>query len=199
VRRYIMDKIRKLGAMGILISDQARSQISKKVRVILRTFGIDNWQSEPHNKNQNFAKQGWKDTKLLANHALDHSGAPRSAWHLAPSHVCLLLNHIARKGLNWHTPIEWLRGFTPDIIVLLASVFWEGVYYKEVKPLFTNTPEKFGRFAGTSAGVGHSMTFIIYIESGDLIHRSSLRSTRHGGVYHNIEAEEKAPSTAPKV
>jgi hypothetical protein len=81
--RCIMDEIRKLGAMDVLISDQVRSQISKKVHNIQRTFGVDNWQSEPHNKNQNFAEQGWQDTKLLANHVLDHSGASRSAWHLA--------------------------------------------------------------------------------------------------------------------
>jgi hypothetical protein len=64
----------------------------------------------------------------------------------------------------------WLLGFTPDITVLLAFIFWEPVHYKEVKPSFANTPEKFGCFAGISAVVGHSMTFIVYIESGDLIH-----------------------------
>jgi hypothetical protein len=66
--------------------------------------------------------------------------------------------------------MEWLLGFTPDITVLLAFVFWEPVYYKEVEPSFATTPEKFGQFAGISAGVGHSMAFIVCIESGDLIH-----------------------------
>jgi hypothetical protein len=139
------------------------------------TFSIDDWQSVPHNKNQNFAKRGWQDTKLLANKVLDHSGAPSSAWFLALSHMCFLLNHVTRKSLNWCTPIEWLLGFTPDISVLLAFIFWEPVYYKEVEPSFTTTPEKFGRFAGISAGIGHLMTFIIYIQSGDLIHQSSFR------------------------
>jgi hypothetical protein len=67
MHRCIMDEVWKLGAMDVLISDRARSQIRKKVHDILRTFGIDDWQSEPHNKNQNFAERGWKDTKLLAN------------------------------------------------------------------------------------------------------------------------------------
>jgi hypothetical protein len=133
-------------------------------------FEIDDWQSEPHNKNQNFAEQGWKDTKLLSNRVLDHSGGPRSAWFLALCYGYLLLNHVARKSLNWRTLIEWLLRYTPDITVLLAFVFWEPVYYKEVEPSFANTPEKYGRFAGISAGVRHSMTFIIYVESGDLIH-----------------------------
>jgi hypothetical protein len=111
----------------------------------------------------------------------------------------LLLNHVARKSLNWRTPIEWLLRFTPEITVLLTFVFWEPVYHKEVEPSFASTPDKFGCFAGISAGVGHSMTLIIYIESGNLIHRSSLRSARYGGVYRNITAEEKAPSIAPRV
>jgi hypothetical protein len=144
-------------------------------------------------------EQGWQDTKLLANRVLDHFGAPRSARFLALSHVCLLLNHVARKNLNWHTPTEWLLGFTPDITVLLAFVFWGPVHHKEVEQSFANTPEKFGSFAGISAGVGHSMTFIIYIKSGDLIHQASLSLVRHGGVYRNTEGKAKVPSGAPKV
>ena len=199
VHRCVEDEIRKLGAMDVLVSDRARSQISKKLHDVLRTFGIDDWQSEPHNKNQNFAERGWQDTKRLSNRVLDHSGAPQSAWFLALFYVCLLLNHVARKSLNWHTPIEWLLGYTPDITVLLAFMIWEPVYYKEVEPSFANTPEKYGQFVGISAGVGHSMTFIIYVESGDLIHRSAVRSARHGGLYTNIHAEGLSPSIAPKV
>jgi hypothetical protein len=176
-----------------------RSQISKKVDDILQTFHIDDWQSEPHNMNQNFAEQGWRDTKVLANRILDHSRAPCSAWFPALSQVCMLLNHVARKCLNWRTPIEWLLGFTLDITALLAFIFWGGVHHKEVEPSCGNTPEKFGHFAGVSAGVGLLMTFIIYIESGDLIHQSSLRSVRHGGPYCNTEVEEKVSSIAPKV
>jgi hypothetical protein len=95
--------------------------------------------------------------------------------------------------------MEWLLSYTPDITVFLFFLFWEGVYYKEVEPAFGNTPEKFRRFVGISAEVGHSMTFIMYAESGDLIHRSALRSARHGGPYQNKEADSIAPSTAPKV
>ena len=58
VHRCVEDEIRKLGAMDVLVSDRARSQISKKLHDVLRTFGIDDWQSEPHNKNQNFAERG---------------------------------------------------------------------------------------------------------------------------------------------
>ena len=177
--------------MDILVSNRAQAQISKKVHDVLRTFAIKDRQSEPHNKNQNYAEHGWKDTKLLSNHVLDTSGAPRSAWFLALKYVCMLLNHVARESLNWRTPTEWLLGYTPDITAFLVFVFWEGVYYKEVEPAFGNTHEKFGRFAGISDGAGHSMTFIVYVESGDLIHRSALRLARHGGPYQKTQPQKK--------
>ena len=83
VHRCILDEIRRLGAMDVLVSDRAQAQISKKVHDVLRTFAIKDRQSEPHNKNQNYAERGWKDTKLLSNRVLDTSGAPCSAWFLA--------------------------------------------------------------------------------------------------------------------
>ena len=44
--------------MDMLISDNARAQISEKVKEILGTFSIKHHLSEPHNKNQNFAERG---------------------------------------------------------------------------------------------------------------------------------------------
>jgi hypothetical protein len=82
----------------------------------------------------------------------------------------MLLNHVMRKSLNWRTSTEWLLGYTLDNTAFLAFLFWEGVQYKEAEPSYRNTPEKFGHFSGTSAEVGHSMTFIVCIDSGDLIH-----------------------------
>jgi hypothetical protein len=135
---------------------------------------------------------------VLSNHVLDHSGAPDSAWFLALNHMCMPLTHVARKSLNWRSAIAWLLGFIPDITSFMAFMFWEGGYYREVEPLCGNTPEKFGHLAGISAGFGLSITFIIYIKSGELIYQSSLRSARHGGPHHNTEAEEKVSSIAPK-
>ena len=106
MHRCILDETRRLGAMDVLVSDRAQAQISKKVHDVLHTFAIKDRQSEPHNKNQNYAEHGWKDTKLLSNRVLDTSGAPCSAWFLALKCVCVLLNHVARESLNWRTPTE---------------------------------------------------------------------------------------------
>ena len=47
------DNIRERGAPTKLISDRAQVEISEKVKSILRTLFIGEWQSEPHQQQQN--------------------------------------------------------------------------------------------------------------------------------------------------
>jgi len=46
----LQDQIRKRGAMDKLISDRTQVEVSRKVKDILRTYMIDDWQSEPRRK-----------------------------------------------------------------------------------------------------------------------------------------------------
>ena len=46
------DNIRRRGAMDKLLSDSAKTEISKKVMDILRVYHISNWHSEPYHQNQ---------------------------------------------------------------------------------------------------------------------------------------------------
>jgi len=117
--KCLMDEIRAYGAMDVLISDRAKAEISNKVKDILRTLVIKDWQSEPHNKNQNYGEHGWRDAQRMSNNLLNYSGAPPSLWFLALKYVTYVMNHTARQSLNWRTPIEWLLGYTPDITVML--------------------------------------------------------------------------------
>ena len=78
--RALMDEIRRYGAMDRLISDNAKAQVSARVKEILRTFCIKDWQSEPYKGNQNYAERGWKDTKTRTNNLLNMSGAPPELW-----------------------------------------------------------------------------------------------------------------------
>ena len=55
--------IRKHGAMDTLISDFAKAEISNKVKDLLRILFIGDIQSEPYNKNQNFAERAWQDVQ----------------------------------------------------------------------------------------------------------------------------------------
>ena len=132
--RTLMDEIRRLGAMDRLISDNAKAEVSKKVKDILRMFVIDDWQSEPYKGNQNFAERGWRDTKAKVNNLLNYTGAPSEVWLLALVYVCFVQNHTAIKSLGWRTPAEWLLGYTLDISVLLQFEFWGAGVLCQVRP-----------------------------------------------------------------
>jgi hypothetical protein len=75
-----MNHIRKYGAMDMLISDRTQAQISQRVVDILNILGIQDYQSEPHNKNQNFAEQVWQQVKLMVEWILNTSNAPADLW-----------------------------------------------------------------------------------------------------------------------
>jgi hypothetical protein len=189
----LMDEIRKYGAMDRLICDNTKAQISSRVKDILRTFYIKDWQSEPYKGNQNFAERGWRDTKAKVNNLLNTAGTPGNAWLLALGYICFVQNHTAVKSLGNRTPIEWLLGYTPDITVLLQFQLWEPVYYAKYDAKFpADSTESLGQFVGIAESVGHAMTFKILTEEGKIIHRAVVRSAAGEGAFVNQRANESA-------
>jgi hypothetical protein len=85
--KTLQDEIRKNGAMDILYSDGASAQVGQKAKEIMRSFVIDDWASEPHNPNQNFAERAWRDTKRNVNATMNMTGAPANTWLLALKYV----------------------------------------------------------------------------------------------------------------
>ena len=195
----LMNHIRRYGAMDQLISDNAKAQLSDRVIEILNTFGIKEYMSEPHNKNQNYAERVWQRVKAMVERILNSSGAPPNCWLLALEYACFILNHTATESLNWRTPTEWLLGYTPDISALLMFNFWEPVFYKK---LGGNTPdstsELLGRFVGIADNVGNAVSVKILTESGKVITRAAVRTATKDGAFRNIPAEKSAPGLAPK-
>ncbi|MCA1800264.1 MAG: hypothetical protein LC650_03130, partial [Actinobacteria bacterium] len=172
--------------------------LSARVKEVLRTFAIDDWQSEPYKGNQNFAERGWRDTKRKVNSLLNHSGAPPEAWMLALEYVCFVQNHTSHESLGKRTPIEWLLGHTPDITVLLQFEFWEPVLYSKYDAKFpADGTELMGRFVGISETAGHSMTYKILTEDDKIITRAVARSALKEGGFCNKRAEKANPKRAP--
>ena len=174
----LQDNIRKRGAMDKLITDRAQSEISNKVKDILRHLVIGDWQSEAHHQHQNAAERRYQDIKKMTNRLLDWSGAPASLWLLALMHVCYITNHTANASIGYAIPLQVLEGSTPDISPLLQFDFYEPVYYKANEAEFPSQPvEKSGRFVGISENVGHALTYkILTDDSQKVIHRSVARS-----------------------
>ena len=179
----------------MLISNNAKAQISDKIMEILGTLTIDNRTSEPDNKNQNFAERGYRDVKRMVERLLDMSGAPNHCWLLALECACFLINHLACEQLGWRTPTEWLLGSTPDISILLCFIFYQPVYYRSFAA--KDDDEIFGRFVGIAETVGHSMTFKILTDGGKVISRSLVRSAVEPGIFQNPKANLAAPDIAP--
>jgi hypothetical protein len=174
----LQDNITKRGAMTKLISDRAQVEISKKVQDILCHLFIMDWQSEPHQQQQNFAERRYQDVKRMANCLMDWSGAPPSLWLLALMYVCFVTNLTANASINNAIPVQVLDGVTPDISPVLQFVFYEPVYYKVHENAFpSESSEKTGRFVGISEDVGHALTYkVLTDDTKKVIYRSIVRS-----------------------
>ena len=148
--------------MSKLISDRAQVEISKKVQDILRNYIIQDWQSEPHQQQQNAAERQYQDAKCIANTLLDHTGAPPMPWLLALMHACLILNLTANASIGYAISLQLLTGVTPDISPILQFDWYEPVYFKTEESHFPSmSKKKSGRFVGASEHVGHALTFMI--------------------------------------
>ena len=66
--------------MDELTSDSTQSEISTRVKYILRSVFIDDWQSEAYDRNQKFGEQRCQTRKRQTNALLDRTSAPAFAW-----------------------------------------------------------------------------------------------------------------------
>ena len=123
------DNIRRRGAMEKLLSDSAKTEISKKVMDNLRAYHISNWHSEPCHQNQNPAEWQYRTIKSWTNTVMNRSGATANCWLLCMIYVCYILNHIACGALNGSIPLLVLYGITPDISIMLLYTFYQPVFY----------------------------------------------------------------------
>ena len=95
------DNIRRQGAMDILLSDSAKTEIYTKVMDILRAYHISNWHSEPYHQNQNPAEWRYRTIKSWTNTVMSRSGAPANCWLLCMIYVCYILKHICMWCIKW--------------------------------------------------------------------------------------------------
>ena len=116
--------------MSKLMSNRAQVEISKKVQNILRNYIIQDWQSEPHQQQQNAVERQYQDAKCIANTLLDRTGAPPLLWLLALMHACLILNLTTNASIGYVIPLQLLTGVTPDISPILQFDWYEPVYFK---------------------------------------------------------------------
>jgi Reverse transcriptase (RNA-dependent DNA polymerase) len=176
--RTLEDNIRKRGAMDLIISDRAKSEISDKVKKIMRALCIDDWQSEPYHQHQNYAERRYATIKAKANLIMNRTGAPAQTWLLCIEYICYIMNHMSSENLDWKTPLQLLTGETSDISAITKFVFWERVYYTKANNDFpSESNEEQGWFVGIADSVGDAMTFkVLSMKTNRILYRSNVRT-----------------------
>ena len=171
------DNIRIRGAMDLLISDSAKNEISNKVKDILRTYHIKDWQSEPYHQNQNLAENRYQTIKSWTNTIMNRTGASADTWLLCLKYVCFLLNHTACKALDYKIPLTVLTGSTVDTTILLQFTFHQPVYYATHDQSFPSTSEERPAYwVGFAEHVGDTMTYkLLDTSSRKIIYRAAVR------------------------
>jgi hypothetical protein len=140
---------------------------------------IDDWQSKPHHRHQNYPERHYGIMKSRVNITMNCTGY---AWLLCIQYVSFLYNHISHRSLDWRTPLQLLTSETSDISILLHFTFWEEVYFTNVNSGFpSDTTEDSGYFVGFGDDVGYCMTFKVLSKTTQLIlYRSNVRSAVDG-------------------
>jgi Reverse transcriptase (RNA-dependent DNA polymerase) len=171
------DQIRLRGAMDRLLSDRAQSEISKRVKDILRAYAIGEWQSEPNNQHQNPAETRYRTIKEYTNNILNRTGAPPSTWLLCMTYVCHLLNHLACASLDYKIPLTVMDGHTRDISVFQHYYFFQPVYYRFYDSSFpSDNQERSGKWVGIAPNVGDALTYKILSDTTKkIIYTSVIR------------------------
>ncbi len=199
------DIIRKRGAMDKLITDSARVEISRRVRDILRSLIIDDWQSEANYQHQNFAEHRWRHFKRNIQWYMNWRNVDANAWLLCAKWIADVMNHTAEKSLDWRPPLQVLTGQTIDISIMLCFLFWDVVYctrYKDKKYRgqigSDKSSEIRGRFVGFAWDVGHVLTFkILTDDTKKVICRSRLRLSKEG--INNLKLDTEAGAVPHRI
>ena len=106
-----LDFIRKHGIPPVLHKDNAKSEMSEKVKQIHRDLVIADTWTEPHSPWQNPAElNGVKVLKQQAQVLMDRTNAPPETWFLAQQYLADVHNVCAHPLLQWNTPDQVAGG-----------------------------------------------------------------------------------------
>jgi hypothetical protein len=182
--------IRKVGAPIGLFSDNAKSELSRAVKDILRMYCIKDAQSEPGYQNQNYAERRIQDVKRITNSVMDRVSCPSGYWLLCTLFVIGLLNVLANQ--NGEIPHSIVTGQVTDVSPYLSFHFWEEVLVSNDD----NSDEEMARWCGPADNVGDILTYYVLLHrSKRLVVRSNVRPAK-SALFPNRRAQERARRAA---
>ena len=86
--------------MDKLMSNSAQSEISTRVKDILRALFIDDWKLEAYHQHQTLADRSCQTVKRQTNTLLDRPGAHSFVCLLAMGYVCFFLNNSCNATIK---------------------------------------------------------------------------------------------------
>ena len=97
-----------------LMSDNAKSKVSRAVKNLQRLYMIKDRQSEPHYQHQNPIECHIQDVKRMSNNIMDRVGCPAKFWLLCTLFTISLLNHLV--NVNGVIPMSLITSQDTDIL-----------------------------------------------------------------------------------
>ena len=172
------DFIRDQGAPSALRRDNAKEEQSEVVMEINREYMIKDQLTEPYHPQQNpVESNAIRYLKGQIHILLDITGAPDSLWYMAAKYVADIHNICSDPSLpDSMTPLQYLKGVTPDISAYLQFTFWQPVLYLDHESEWPASKERSGRWVGLAHGIGDLLTFwILDDQSKHILARSVVR------------------------
>ena len=199
----LSDKIRKWGAMDILISNGDKYDISKGVTDFLHSLFIQDYQSESYHQDQNKTENRFGPAKCYTNTVMNTSGCPACCWLLCLQYICVVLHHLASPTLQGICPVQASEGTTPDISFMLHFSFYEPVYNRiDSSEPDLNFPsssnEKKGYWVGFADNQGNCLNWRILTEdTHKIIIRSGVRSALRTTTNQHLASPSGEGTTLP--
>ena len=195
------DNIRYRGAMTKLISDDAKVEISNKVKDILRMYHGSSWNSEPyHQKKQNPADGRYFTLKSWTNTTMNRTDAPADCWLLCMIHASYILNHLSCEAFDGHVPLGMLYGVSPDISIILLYTFYQPVFYATHNQFYPSVSEEWAaRWVGFGEHVGDALTHkLLDDDTKQILFRSAVRPSESAHPNKRLVPDGGESSQTPK-
>ena len=164
--------IRENGAPQGLMSDNAKSETSARVKDLHRLYMIKDAQSEPHYEHQNPIERRIQDVKRITKSTMDRVGCPAKFWLLCMLFVISLLNVMVNA--NGVVPNTVVTGEVTDVSAYLSFHFWQEVFFEE-----PDKSERLGRWVGVATSKGDALTyFVLSHDTEQVLVRSNVRPAK---------------------
>jgi hypothetical protein len=183
----------EVGIPTSLRSDNAKENHSETMKKLLRKHQVKEEHSEAFLQFQNPVERWIGFIKRSVFKILQHSKAPPDEWLECAQYVIACHNKTARKSLHWRTPLEMLKGDTPDVSELMDFEFYQKVFYV-ADPGATAFPEPKlheANYLGPAYNHGSVLCHWIRLPDGSKIAKSLLRPNYDASTSNQEEVAEE--------